>query len=50
MFRGEGKVMLTWNYVEGNTAFVRAWSLLKVNSVLLLLHLKEIGVRLLSMC
>ena len=44
MFRGEGKVLLTWDYVESNTTFVRVWSLLKVNLVVLLLHLRGMSV------
>ena len=47
MFRGEGKVMLTWNYVESNV-FVTEWSLLKVNSVVT--AFKGIGECLLSTC
>ena len=43
MFRTEGKVLLMWDYVESNTTFVRVWSLVKVNLVVILLHLKEHG-------
>ena len=43
MFRGVGKVLFTWDYVESNTTFFRVWSLLKVSLVVLLLHLKAQG-------
>ena len=43
MFRGEGKVLLMWDYVKSNTTFARVCSLLQLNLVVLLLHLKERG-------
>ena len=43
MFRREGKVLLTWVYVKTNTTLVRVWSLLKVNLLVLLLHLRNRG-------